>query len=75
MKFTDTFIKKPVLAVVISALLLVAGLASLAKLPLREFPELERSVIEVSTGYPGANSRTIQGDQERILRELTGIGS
>ncbi|MEO0435694.1 MAG: efflux RND transporter permease subunit [Pseudomonadota bacterium] len=61
MKFTDTFINKPVLAIVISALLLVAGLASLAKLPLREFPELERSVIEVSTVYPGANSRTIQG--------------
>ncbi|MEL7043853.1 MAG: efflux RND transporter permease subunit, partial [Pseudomonadota bacterium] len=60
-KFTDLFIRRPVLAVVVSALLLVAGLASLAKVTLREFPELERSVIYVSTAYPGANSRTVQG--------------
>ena len=61
MRFTDIFIKRPVLAIVISALLLIAGLASLAKVSLREFPELERSVIYVQTVYPGANSRTIQG--------------
>ncbi|MEM9313857.1 MAG: efflux RND transporter permease subunit, partial [Pseudomonadota bacterium] len=60
-KFTDLFIRRPVLAVVVSAFLLVAGLASLAKVTLREFPELERSVIYVSTAYPGANSRTVQG--------------
>ena len=61
LRFTDTFIQRPVLAVVVSALLLIAGLASLAKVTLREFPELERSVIYVSTAYPGANSRTVQG--------------
>lgn len=61
MRFTDLFIKRPVLAIVVSALLLVAGLASLGKVSLREFPELERSVISVQTVYPGANSRTIQG--------------
>jgi multidrug efflux pump len=59
--FTDTFIRRPVLAVVVSALLLIAGLASLGKISLREFPELERSVITVQTVYPGANSRTVQG--------------
>ncbi|MEM6606007.1 MAG: efflux RND transporter permease subunit [Pseudomonadota bacterium] len=58
---TDLFIRRPVLAIVISALLLVAGLASLSKMTLRQFPELERSVIQVSTIFPGANSRTIQG--------------
>ncbi|EAQ97395.2 efflux RND transporter permease subunit [Congregibacter litoralis] len=61
MRFTDLFIRRPVLAVVLSALILIAGLASLGKITLREFPELERSVISVTTVYPGANSRTIQG--------------
>ncbi|MEM1404027.1 MAG: efflux RND transporter permease subunit [Pseudomonadota bacterium] len=61
MSFTDVFIRRPVLAIVISALLLISGLAALNKVTLREFPELERSVIYVSTVYPGANSRTIQG--------------
>lgn len=61
MRFTDTFIQRPVLALVISALLLLLGLASLDRVTLREFPELERSVITVTTAYPGANARTIQG--------------
>ena len=61
MSFTDIFIRRPVLAIVISALLLISGLAALNKVTLREFPELERSVIYVNTVYPGANSRTIQG--------------
>lgn len=61
MRFTDHFIKRPVLAIVVSALLLIAGLASLSKVALREFPELERSVIYVQTVYPGASARTIQG--------------
>ncbi|GAB5414917.1 MAG: multidrug efflux RND transporter permease subunit MexW [Congregibacter sp.] len=61
MRFTDHFIQRPVLAVVVSSLLLIAGLASLNKVSLREFPELERSVIYVNTVYPGASSRTIQG--------------
>ncbi|WOJ93863.1 efflux RND transporter permease subunit [Congregibacter variabilis] len=61
MRFTDIFIQRPVLSLVLSALILIAGLASLSKITLREFPELERSVISVTTVYPGANSRTIQG--------------
>ncbi|EED32667.1 multidrug efflux RND transporter [gamma proteobacterium NOR5-3] len=61
MRFTDLFIQRPVLSIVLSALILVAGLASLGKITLREFPELERSVISITTVYPGANSRTIQG--------------
>ncbi|MEE4248018.1 MAG: efflux RND transporter permease subunit, partial [Kangiellaceae bacterium] len=60
-RFTDLFIRRPVLAIVVSALLLVAGLASLGKITLRQFPELERSVIYIATAYPGANSRTVQG--------------
>ncbi|MEP5568171.1 MAG: efflux RND transporter permease subunit [Halioglobus sp.] len=61
MKFTDLFIQRPVLAIVISCLLLLLGGASLSKVGLRQFPELERSVIYVNTYYPGASARTVQG--------------
>ncbi|QFU75264.1 multidrug efflux protein [Halioglobus maricola] len=61
MRFTDRFIQRPVLAIVVSSLLLLLGGASLSKVGLREFPELERSVIYIQTVYPGASARTVQG--------------
>jgi hydrophobe/amphiphile efflux-1 (HAE1) family protein len=59
--FTDTFIQRPVLAVVVSSLLLLLGAASMSRVGIREFPELERSVIRVDTVYRGASARTVQG--------------
>ncbi|MEH6610971.1 MAG: efflux RND transporter permease subunit [Halioglobus sp.] len=61
MALTDSFIKRPVLAIVVSALLLLLGTTSLSTVPLREFPELERSTIFVYTYYRGASARTVQG--------------
>jgi len=61
MSFTDIFIKRPVLAIVISALLLLLGAQAASRISIREFPELERSVIHVYTSYPGASARTVQG--------------
>ncbi|PLW70125.1 efflux RND transporter permease subunit [Pseudohalioglobus lutimaris] len=61
MKFTDRFIQRPVLAIVVSSLLLLLGTASAFRVGIREFPELERSVIYVETIYPGASARTVQG--------------
>ena len=61
MKFTDTFIKRPVLAIVVSSLLVLLGGASLSSIKLRAFPALERSVITVTTIYNGASARTVQG--------------
>ncbi len=61
MTFTDHFIKRPVLAIVVSSLLLLLGGTALSRVPLREFPELERSVIRVVTLYRGASARTVQG--------------
>jgi multidrug efflux pump len=60
-RFTDIFIQRPVLAIVVSSLLLLLGTASLFRVGLREFPELERSVIHVDTVYQGASARTVQG--------------
>jgi multidrug efflux pump len=61
MRFTDTFIQRPVLAIVVSSLLLLLGSASAFRVGVREFPQIERSVINVQTIYPGASARTMQG--------------
>ncbi|CAM3943038.1 MexW/MexI family multidrug efflux RND transporter permease subunit [Xenorhabdus thuongxuanensis] len=61
MTFTDIFVRRPVLALVVSTLILLLGLFSLSKLPIRQYPQLESSTITVTTEYPGASSDLIQG--------------
>ena len=61
MKFTDLFIHRPVLASVVSLLILVVGLRSIAALDVRQYPELKNTVITVTTTYPGASSELIKG--------------
>ena len=61
MNFTDIFIKRPVLATVISLLILLFGLRAVSELQVREFPKVENTVITVTTAYAGANAELIQG--------------
>lgn len=61
MKFTDLFIRRPVLAMVVCGLLLLLGSTALFQVPVRQFPELEESVIYINTVYPGASARSVQG--------------
>lgn len=61
MKFTDIFIKRPVLASVVSLLILLFGVNSLYKMPVRQFPQLDNAVISVITSYPGADANLIAG--------------
>lgn len=61
MKFTDIFIKKPVLATVVSLLILILGLKSLLNLEIRQYPKIENTTIVVSTAYVGASAEVIQG--------------
>jgi multidrug efflux pump len=58
---TDLFIKKPILALVISALIFLFGLQSLFTLTVRQYPELINTVITVTTVYPGADAGLIKG--------------
>ena len=60
-RFTDLFIKRPVLASVVSLLILLVGLQAAWKLPIRQFPELTKTTITITTGYPGANADQIKG--------------
>src|ERR1700724_2730186 len=61
MSFTDIFIRRPVLASVVSLLILLAGIQSGLKLQLRQFPELSSATITITTVYPGANADLIKG--------------
>jgi multidrug efflux pump len=61
MKFTDIFISRPVLASVVSLLILVLGLRSLETLPVLQYPRTENAVVTITTLYPGANSDVVAG--------------
>ncbi|MDN5870183.1 MAG: efflux RND transporter permease subunit [Nitrococcus sp.] len=61
MKFTDIFIQRPVLAMVISLLILLAGLRALGLLPVRQYPRSDVAVITVSTVYVGADAELVKG--------------
>src|SRR2546430_356262 len=61
MSFTDTFINKPVLAIVVSLLILVLGLRALADISVRQYPKTENAVVTVTTAYYGADAQTVAG--------------
>src|SRR3954469_14801578 len=61
MRFTDIFIRRPVLATVVSLLILLLGARSFFTLPIRQYPELKNTVITVTTSYAGASASLIQG--------------
>ena len=61
MTFTDLFVRRPVLALVISTLILMLGVIAIKQLPIRQYPMLESSTITVTTNYPGASAELMQG--------------
>src|ERR1043166_1507129 len=60
MSFTDTFIKRPVFASVLSILLLLIGFMSYSKMQLRQFPKIPTPVINVSTSYTGSSAELME---------------
>lgn len=77
MKFTDIFIQRPVLASVISLLILVLGLRALSSLEVRQFPETKNTVVTVTTTYHGASSELVKGfittPLQQAISEADGI--
>ncbi|GEA62656.1 multidrug efflux RND transporter permease subunit [Vibrio comitans] len=61
MRFTDIFIKRPILAVSISFLIALLGMQAIFKMQVREYPEMTNTVVTVSTSYYGASADLIQG--------------
>lgn len=77
MRFTDVFIRRPVLASVISLLILLLGLRSLAVLEVREYPQTRNTVVSVTTLFPGASSELVKGfvttPLQQAIAEAEGI--
>lgn len=77
MKYTDIFIKKPVLAIVVSLLILLAGIQSLSSLSVRQYPRSDIAVIKIQTVYIGANADVVRGfitsPIERAIASAGGI--
>ncbi len=72
--FSVTFIKRPILATVISLLIIVGGIVSLRILPISEYPDVAPPTVNVSATYTGANAFSVENAVTRILEDkLIGI--
>ena len=77
MQFTDIFIRRPVLAIVVTLVILVCGLQAIRSLNVRQYPRTENAVITVTTVYIGANADLVRGfittPLERVIASADGI--
>jgi multidrug efflux pump len=77
MKFTDLFVKRPVLAIVVNLVIIIAGLYAIRSLSVRQYPRSDTSVISISTVYVGANADLVRGyittPLERVIASADGI--
>ena len=77
MRFTDLFIRRPVLAIVVSLVILIAGLQSVRSLSVRQYPRSDMAIVTVTTVYVGANANLVRGflttPLERVIASADGI--
>jgi multidrug efflux pump len=77
MRLTDLFVKRPVLAIVVNLVIVIAGLQSIRALSVRQYPRSDIAVIRVSTVYVGANPDLVRGfittPLERVIASADGI--
>jgi multidrug efflux pump len=77
MRFTDLFVRRPVLAVVVNLVILIAGLQAIRALSVRQYPRSDIAVVRVSTVYVGANADLVRGfittPLERVIASADGI--
>ncbi|HZQ91271.1 MAG TPA: efflux RND transporter permease subunit [Terriglobales bacterium] len=77
MKFTDLFIRRPVLAICINLVILIAGLQAIRSLSVRQYPRSDIAEVQVSTVYVGANADLVRGfittPLERVIASADGI--
>ena len=77
MKFTDLFIHRPVVALVVSLVISIAGLQAMRSINVRQYPRSENAVVTVTTIYVGASAELIRGfittPLERVIAAADGI--
>ncbi|MBX3228630.1 MAG: efflux RND transporter permease subunit [Labilithrix sp.] len=77
MKFTDVFIRRPVLAIVVNLIIIVAGIQAIRTLNVRQYPKVESATVTVRTAYVGASADLVRGfittPLERSIAAADGI--
>jgi len=77
MAFTDLFIRRPVIAVVVNLMIVIAGVQAIRTLNVRQYPRSENAAITVTTAYVGANAQLVRGfittHLERVIAAADGI--
>ncbi|HYG69017.1 MAG TPA: efflux RND transporter permease subunit, partial [Anaeromyxobacteraceae bacterium] len=77
MRLTDVFIKRPVIAIVVNLVIVIAGLQAIRSLNVRQYPHNENADITVTTTYVGANAELVRGfittPLERVIASADGI--
>ncbi|HET7294158.1 MAG TPA: efflux RND transporter permease subunit, partial [Vicinamibacteria bacterium] len=77
MRFTDIFVRRPVLAIVVNLVILIAGLQAIRSLSVRQYPRSDIAVVRVTTAYVGANADLVRGfittPLERVIASADGI--
>jgi len=76
-RFTDIFVRRPVLAIVVNLVILIAGLQAIRSLSVRQYPRSDIAVIRVTTAYVGASADLVRGfittPLERVIASADGI--
>jgi len=77
MRITDLFIRRPVLAIVVNLVILIAGVQSIRSLTVRQYPRSDIAVVRVTTAYVGADADLVRGfittPLERVIASADGI--
>src|SRR5713226_9499335 len=77
MSFTDLFIRRPVIAIVVNLVIIIAGLQAIRSLNVRQYPKSENAAVTVTTVYVGANAELVRGfittPLERVIASADGI--
>jgi multidrug efflux pump len=75
--FTDIFIRHPVLAIVVNLLILLGGWRAMTALPVQQYPQIESSMVVITTVYYGAGAETVRGflstPIERVVSAISGV--
>ena len=77
MRFTDLFIRRPVIAIVVNLLIVIAGVQAMRTLNVRQYPRSENAAIAITTVYVGASAELVRGfittPLERVIASADGI--
>lgn len=76
-RWTDIFVRRPIVSVVLSLALLLVGIRAAINLPVIQFPVIQSSSLEIVTVYPGASAETVRGfiaePIERVAASVPGV--